>query len=246
IDIQMKPIKIDPKTIPPDASGDPRWFNTDAPGANWIKIADDKFGALDGHWIRRDVWDDLREVEEWRGAFVRLHDKLLGAWKYGKVCLNPSTHMRNTFSNIILAYMGDVNPADLKTYAKAAKALKAGAEDKFYREFENWGGFNNTFVSAEIGKLRDEFASLRDPGSIKNWIRKAASLPAELYQTNEKFFKMAVFIKARGQGLSVDDAAKKAERFLFNYSSIPPWVKHTKRWLSPFFTFTYKAIPLFA
>jgi len=72
------------------------------------------------------------------------------------------------------------------------------------------------------------------------------SAPAKAYEGNEWLFKMAVYIKARESGLSVDEAAKKAEKFIFNYADIPPWVKQVKRWVSPFFTFTYKAIPLFA
>ncbi|NNF99489.1 MAG: hypothetical protein HKM93_08935 [Desulfobacteraceae bacterium] len=216
------------------------------PPANYVKVDDDRFGALDGMHVRRDIWEDLREVEEWRGAFVRNYDKLMGAWKFGKVVLNPATHARNTMSNVMLAYMGDVNPADVKTYSRAAKALKTGPEDKFFKEAEEWGLFNDTFVSSEITKLRDELDVLRDGSRMKNWIRRAVSLPAEVYQGNEKFFKLAVFIKARNAGKSVDDAARKAEKYLFNYADIPPWVKHMKRWVSPFFTFTYKAMPLFA
>ncbi|MBC2741598.1 MAG: zeta toxin family protein [Desulfosarcina sp.] len=216
------------------------------PPANFVKVDDDRFGALDGTYVRKDIWEDLREVEEWRGAFVRNWDKLMGAWKYGKVVLNPATHARNTMSNLILAYLGDVNPADVKTYGKALKAVRQGEQNAHYKEADDWGLFNNTFITSEITKLRDELDGLRDVGSLKGWIRKAASLPAEVYQGNEKFFKMAVFIKARGDGATVDEAARKAEKFLFNYADIPPWVKHMKRWVSPFFTFTYKAIPLFA
>jgi len=229
---------------------DPTWVfrasrkMPDAP-ANFVKVNDERFGALNGLYVRRDIWDDLKEIEEWRGYVVRNWDRLLGMWKYGKVILNPATHARNTMSNIILAYLGDVNPTDLKTYTKAGEALKNGEANKFYKEAQEWGLFNDTFVSAEIAKFRDELEELRDPKSVKNWIRKVAGLPAGLYQGNERFFKLAVFIKAREGGASVDAAARKAEKFIFNYADIPPWVKHTKRWLSPFFTFTYKAIPLF-
>ncbi len=223
----------------------PRTRADDIP-ANFTKIDDERFGALDGLFIRKDVWADLKEVEEWRGFFVQKWDQTLGLWKYGKVVLNPATHMRNTMSNFMLAYLGDVNPTDVKTYTKAATALRKGEADQFYTEAEEWGLFNNTFISSEISKFRDELAELRDPGALKNWVRRAMSLPADLYQGNEKLFKMAVFIKARDGGATVDEAAQKAEHFLFNYSDIPPWVKQMKRWVSPFFTFTYKAIPLFA
>jgi hypothetical protein len=154
--------------------------------------------------------------------------------------------MRNGMSNMILAYLGDVNPTDVKTYSKAALAMKQAEKNRFYKEAKDWGLFNSTFYSSEIGKLRDELEAVRNPGQVRNFIRNAFSKPADLYEGNEKFFKLAVFIKARESGMDVEEAARKAEKFLFNYGDIPPWVKHTKRWLSPFFTFTYKAVPLFA
>jgi len=214
--------------------------------ANFVEVRGEAFGTLDGMYVRRDIWDSLSEIEDMRSQIGRNYDKLLGYWKAGKVIWNPATHMRNAMSNVILAYLGDVHPGDVKTYGKAFKAVRGKAADKFYKEAEDWGLFNNTFVSAEITKLRDELDSLRDVGTLKTWIRKATSMPGTLYEENEKLFKMAVFIKARESGASIDQAARKAEKFLFNYGDIPPWVKHSKRWVSPFMTFTFKALPLAA
>lgn len=234
-----------------DVSNNSAWampkqaFQNEVP-KNWIMVSDEKFGALDGMYVRKDIWDDLREVEEWRGAFVRNWDKMLGAWKYGKVVLNPATHARNFMSNMILAYFGDVNPGDVKTYTKALKSLNQGEDNIHFKEADDWGLFNDTFVSSEIIKMRDDLDAVQDGAQLKSWIKTAFEKPAELYQGNEKLFKMAVFIKARESGMDVDAAARKAEKFLFNYADIPPWVKHTKRWVSPFFTFTYKAVPVFA
>ena len=214
--------------------------------ANFVEIADERFGALNGKFVRNDIWSDLKEIEEWRGDIGRLYDKALGSWKYGMVVLNPSSHARNFMTNIMLAYLGDVSPADVKTYAKAVRALRRGEGDSLYKEAANWGLFNNTYVTSEIGKLRDQIDTLRDGKSIQNFIRSAVSLPADIYQGNEKLFKLAVFIKARETGASVDDAARKAEKFIFNYADIPPWVKVAKRWAIPFITFSYKAFPLMA
>lgn len=214
--------------------------------ANYVEVADERFGALNGKFVRKDIWNDLREVEEWRNGMGRLYDKVMGIWKAGKVIYNPATHARNCMSNAILAYLGDVNPWDLDVYAKAAGAVKNKRENAHYAEAKDWGLFNGTFVSNEIKKLRDTVDSLRDGAGVKNFLRDALSLPANAYQEEEEFFKMAVFIKAREGGGTVDQAARKAEHFLFNYNEITPWVKQMKRWVSPFFVFTYKALPLFA
>jgi len=235
-----------------DIADNPEWTMVRVKGerkppSNFVEVKGKQYGELNGKFVRNDVWTDLKEVEEWRTERGRIYDQLLSAWKLGKAVLNPATQARNFASNVVLAYFGDVSPTDVKTYSKAAKALMDKKTNKFYKEAEEWGLYNDTFYSAEIGKLRDSLKSVRgDSDKMKNWIRDAMSLPGIAYQGNEKFFKTAVFIKARESGLSVDQAAKKAEEYLFNYADIPPWVKFGKRWVSPFLTFSYKAIPLYA
>ena len=213
---------------------------------NFERVQGKQWGKLDGMWLRRDVKTDLSETFDWTSQFVKNWDKAMGLWKYGKVILNPATHARNFYSNMILAYFGDVSPTDVTTYTRAVKALKNGADDPHYKEAKDWGLFNNSFVQSEIMKLRQGVEGLRDGQGLQRFVRKAASLPAEVYQGNEHLFKMAVFIKARNSGLSVDQAARKAEKYIFNYNDIPPFVRHMRRWVSPFFTFTYKALPLAA
>jgi len=82
---------------------------------------------------------------------------------------------------------------------------------------------------------------LRDPSAVKNWLRKAIALPGQSYEASEKLFKTAVFIKARESGLSVEKAAEKAQKYLFDYSatSLPPFARQMRRWVAPFFTWTY-------
>lgn len=220
---------------------------------NYRLVEDEKFGALNGMYVRKDIWDDLREVEEFRNAFVQQWDKYQGIWKSWHVVWNPATQARNTYWNFIAARLADVPFSDVAkigagkgVYFKAGQALKQGKENKFYQEADKWGLFNNTFYSQELNKMRDGLESVRDGNGMKNWFRKAIDLPGQAYQGNEKFFKMAVFIKAREDGLDVDAAARKAEEYLFNYGDIPPIVKHVKRWGIPFLTFTWKAMPLIA
>lgn len=211
------------------------------PPANFKQVEGKQFGELDGKYVRKDVYSDLTEIIDVRNSFIKNWDTALGWWKFGKVVLNPAAHSRNIMSNTILAYMGDAGPADIARGADIV--LRQKENNVYYRDAKEWGLFNNTFARAEINKLRDGLQNLRDNKGMRNWIRKSLSLTESAYQKNEEVFKMAVYTKARLDGLNKDAAARKAEEFLFNYGDIPPWVKHTKRWVSPFFTFTYKAIP---
>ena len=214
--------------------------------ANYIKLYGKQWGPLNGQRVRNDVLADLEEVIDVRSNAEMNMDKIMGYWKFGKAILNPVTHARNAVSNTILAYFAGVNPADTHTYASAAKALKQGRENVHFKEAEDWGLFNNTFIESDISALRDELNEIRDGSKFAKWIRNAVSAPAALYDQSERFFKTAVFINARESGKTIDEAAKHAEKYLFNYQDIPPAVKHYKRWAAPFMTYTYKATPLLA
>jgi len=214
--------------------------------ANFTKLYGDEWGVLNGRRIRNDVLGDLQSVIDTRNGFERNMDKYLGYWKYGKAILNPATHARNAVSNAVLAYFGGVDPSDVGVYTKAASAIKNGREDKFFKEAEGWGLYNNTFIESDISAVRDELDQLRGASELATWIRKVASIPSTMYDQSERFFKTAVFIKQREGGATIDEAAKHAEKYLFNYQDIPPVVRHYKRWAAPFATYTYKAIPLLA
>ncbi len=212
-----------------------------------------KYGELNGYYVERGIAQNIDDVGEATNAFIRNWDKVLGFWKLGKAVWNPATQVANGASNVYLAWLGGVNPADLKTYSQAAQALKVRSKNKWFKEAEGWGLMNNTFSAAELSQFRksiDSFRTFPEKVStgqgVKDAIGKVFQTPATLYETSEQYFKMAVFIKSRKKGLSIDASAKRAEEYLFNYRDIPPIVKHYKRWASPFFTFTYKATGLFA
>lgn len=228
---------------PKHAKGTPR---TAAP-ANYTTLPQGKeWGPLSGRKVRNDVLADLEEVIDLRSNAERNMDKIMGLWKYGKAILNPVTHVRNFASNMTLAYFAGVDPTNVGVYGSAAKAVKEGRSNKYFKEAEDWGLFNGTFVDSDISVIRDELTELRDHNALAGWIRKAVSLPSTAYDQSERFFKTAVFINERDAGKSIDDAAKHAERYLFNYQDLPPGVKHYKRWVAPFVTYTYKSTPILA
>lgn len=230
-------------TWPRKARGDDEYIK--AP-ANYIKLEGATWGALQGRYVRNDVVGDLQEVIDWRSNAERNMDKIMGMWKYGKAILNPATHARNGVSNMVLAYFAGVNPGDVKTYKAAADAIKDGRTNKYFVEAEDWGLFNNTFVDSDISAIRDELVELRSRSQLANWVRKAVAVPSTMYDQSERFFKLAVFIKQRQLGHGIDASAKHAEKYLFNYQDIPPGLKHYKRWVSPFITYTYKSTPIIA
>jgi hypothetical protein len=225
------PKEIDPEMAPP----------------HFRQLKGSRYGELNGMYVDKEIAKDIDDVGEVTNEFIRNWDKVMGLWKLGKAVYNPATHIANTISNTFLAHLGGVSPGDTKTYTQAAQAIRSRSSNKWFREAEEWGLMNNTFSAAELSQFRKALGSFRQhPEEIntaekaKKFFGKWFNTPAVLYEKNEQFFKMAVFIKARKQGASIDQAATKAEEYLFNYRDVPPIVRHYKRWASPFFTFTYK------
>jgi len=221
--------------------------------AHFTQLKGERYGPLNGMYVDSLIAKDINDLGEVTNEFIRNWDKLLGFWKLGKAVYNPATHVGNFTSNVFLAHLGGVPPSDVKTYAQAAQALQSRMKNKWFKEAEGWGLLNNTFSAAELSQFRKKLSSFRDQPKtvttgqkVKDSIADGLSYPSALYEKNEQFFKLAVFIKARKQGETIDQAAKKAEEYLFNYRDVPPIVRHYKRWASPFFTFTYKASGLLA
>ena len=241
----LETVKTHPDWVFPKVKGQ-------RPPANYIKLGGKftedgkKWGALNGQYVRKDIVDDLQEVIDFRSNVERNMDKIMSYWKYGKAILNPATHARNAASNTVQAYFAGVNPADTHTYASAAKALKQGRENVYFKEAENWGVYNNTFIESDISVLRDSLDSVRSDSDLGGWLRKALTLPATAYDQSERFFKTAVFIHAREKGMTINEAGEHTMKYMFNYQDIPPVVKHYKRWAAPFITYSYKALPLVA
>ena len=234
-----------------EIADNPEWVIPDRKGSfkppNFKLVEGKKYGALDGQWVRRDVWGDLDKMVDTRNAFIRHWDKWLGMWKMGKVVYNPATQARNAASNAYLAWWSGVNPVtDAGVYTKAVKALANKKSDKYYKQFKDWGLYDNTFFQAELSRMRDKMGGLRTAKGAKEVLGDIAQIPATMYQGSEAFFKTAVAIKQLQMGKTVDEACKQAEKYLFNYGDVPSILKHVKRWSSPFATFTFKALPLFA
>lgn len=198
-------------------------------------------GALNGRWVRKDIATDLTEALTARHYIEEGMDKFLAPWKSAVVVYNPGSHIKNGVSGFFFSHLGGVSPWDVKTYASTAKALKEGRANRMYQEAEQSGLYANTFVNVEAGTLFNDLEKIKDGKALTSWIGKVSGFPAKVYEGNDKFFKTALFIKAREGGMSIEQAKNHAEEFMFNYQDIPPAVKHLKRWVHPFFTWAYKS-----
>jgi len=222
----------------------------DTKGWKWVpgqtKELQLRYGDLANKWVRNDIFDEINTITETRGQWARLYDRLLGSWKYGKTALNPATHGRNIFSNVILADFAGLSPLRLDVYAKAAREyLKKGP---LYQEALEQGLFGADWLQAEVKSL---FSATRGKKSMfdiigESWMGKVVKKPGQIYQGEEHFFKMAVYAHQRSMGATVEQAARHAHKYLFDYNDLAPVLKKLRRSPigGPFLSFTAKALPV--
>jgi len=210
-----------------------------------------KLGPLSGAMVDPYIWDDLNQAIAVRGNMIKAWDSVLSLWKTGKVVYNPATQVRNFLSNSILADFAGVPHHRIDVYARAARDFltKSG----YYEEAKNTPLLGKEWMGAEIKAFLNEAIDLKRIGNesvlvkMADVFKKIADQPGKLYQANEQYFKLLVYSHAReSMGMSIQDAAKHADKWIFNYQKIPPAIRWAKRWYSPFITFSYKAMPRMA
>jgi hypothetical protein len=207
----------------------------------------DKLGPLSGAFVDPFIYDDLNQAVKEYNQAIKAWDKFLRVWKAGKVVYNPATQFRNVMSNFILAWGADLAPWRMDVYSETAADY--WNKGKYYKEAKTTPLFGAEWAGTEIEPFLNDMQKIKTGNALTdgvNTIRKILAAPGKTYQGIEQFFKLAVFINERKNGASITDAAKKAEKWLFNYNKIPPAIRAARRWYAPFITFSYKAMPRMA
>jgi len=206
------------------------------------------YGALAGKYVHPKVFSDITELHRVRGNVEQLYDASIGAWKLGKVVLNPSTHMRNKISNKILLDMSGMGYGEQAKYAVKGlqHARRNSAEYQYAKKF-----FARTTLKSEIlddllrtsstAKGKTGFGRALD--SAKKGTKALVKKPAELYQHEEFTNKFMKYLQQRDLGKSQIEAVEEANKWLFDYGDLATWEKNIARRVVPFYTFPRKAIP---
>lgn len=250
-----------------------RWFNGIAKNPEWaspkissdpipegfVKLSDNKkLGQLSGAHVHPEIAADLETAIRVMETPERVWRKALGAWKFGKVIISPKTHVRNLMSNSVLAHLGGLPMYEQPIYlAKAASAMKA--KGNYWVSAKESGLLSDTFTNAELRTLFGQVESQMNGASATSlpekfgsiggaWkeVKRVGGKATKLYEAEEQWFKMAKYIhNIERKKMSPVDAAKDAEKWLFNYSKVTKFQeKYRSKWYgAPFATFTFKAIP---
>ena len=232
-------------------------FAKTKPFKDYLRLPDTKaLGALSKKYVSKPIYEDIQQFITVASKGERIYKTALGTWKYGKVIANPATHMRNLYSNTILADLGGLSPLRLDIYAQAIKELSK--KGKYYQELKSVSPIlHETFYAREIGDLLKAFETTKGISMFqkaRNMLSKLMKKGGDLYQAEEQWHKMALYIFNRKKGVVPEQAAKTAEKWLFNYREVPPLIEVLRgsrvggalgilSGAYPFITFSYKAIP---
>ena len=232
---------------------------------NWVKLARKKvkgtkgmpeYGALSGGWVPKDLYESMTDMSRVAGPVERVFTRLLSKWKYGKVILRPATHVRNLMSNMILNDLGGLPFYKVHRYAQAARAMREKGANVYYREaaktpllaLGGWAkyevGTDRALKTLSRGGKAEKFYDMWY--KARGRVQQAARVPSNMYDMEEKLFKMAKFIDNRKKGIAIREAYEDAMKWTFNYGEITPFVRGLRTWMMPFVTFSYKALPIVA
>lgn len=220
-----------------------------------------RYGALRGLWVRREIYDDLVGAQQFipRGASVA--ETLLGQggvltkatqwWKMSKVVLNPPTQVRNFLSNLVLLHLSGVPMHRIYSGELVGRAVKSiASKDRYYQIAKKYGLFATTFANQEGARIREEWIAAQDlegtgMAKLKAFGARLTNTASDVYGTIEAVGKIAKLIDAmEREGMKESDAMLAAHDALFDYSLVPRSVQYLRNQPlgSPFITFMYKAL----
>lgn len=227
----------------------PAWVaNTNTTG-NMIQMPNTAtMGALRGKWVIPEIGSDISGIVAARSQAIKIYDKALSAWKFGKVVLNPATHARNIMSNTMLLDMSGIN------HFQQARLLPRVVKDyinkgRLYQEARSGGLLGTEFYSVEASQFLNSYNLTPTEAHlprIMNVLKAPFRRAGETYQFEEQLAKMIKFTDMRTKGFGVEAAVRESEKWIFNYQKIPKFIEFARRFGSPFITFTYKALPRLA
>lgn len=77
-------------------------------------------------------------------------------------------------------------------------------------------------------------------------VQAAAGAMLDLYQAEDDVFRLAAWLRAKEEGSSDLEAGKAARKSFLDYQINAPWISAMRASAWPFFSFTYRAVPMLA
>lgn len=226
---------------------------TEITGTGGVK----RYGALAGKWVRNDVFSSISKTDQVENIATRAWRQALAIWKEGKTAMNPVSHYNNTVGNWMACSFAGIGLTDVRAYVKGFRSLLK--RDIDYLEAEDAGLFTGSFTREEIAQsLPPAFREYLLLAEDKSIVTRTGDIMmnvltwglrgklSKMYGMEDDLFKMVLYQHARKQGLTPEEAVDYAHQYVFTYDDLPKGARVLRDSILPFFSWTYKALPMLA
>jgi len=228
------------------------------------------YGALAGKFIPREVYENIFQInkitEGPQKPVARLYRQINQYWKASKTAWNPTVHVNNMVSNLVLLDLVDGNAAFLPAAVKAFTDQNSGKSVKILEEASNLGVFANNYVKRELdvlvpSKLKPAYYEM-DPNKnvFENALNAAGFIHKDLivknkfglqklsdyYALEDSIFRLALYMDRRKKGYSKVQAAQDARKSFIDYNIQAPGINALRALPTPFLAYTYRVVPILA
>ena len=230
------------------------------------------YGALAGKYLPREIYENIFQInkaaEGPASTFGKGYRALNQVWKASKTAWNPTVHINNMVSNLVLLDLVDGSARLLPSAVTAFKNQSAGKSVKILEEASNLGVFSSNYVKQELK------GGILDPDNIKpayynvdpkknvfengvdltGFIYKDLILKnklglsklSEYYALEDSIFRLALYMDRRNKGYSKVRAAQDARKSFIDYNIQAPGINALRNLPTPFLAYTYRVVPILA
>ena len=231
------------------------------------------YGNLAGKFLPEEIADNIVRTHNYitkkPGDFYKRYRSLNQLWKVSKTAFNPTVHINNSLSNVILydAMDGKDMFKNLRAGHNALMAAGRNQQSELYTIAKNYNVLDSDLVTQELKEITkilktdpysglkasdDEFNQAVSIGSImfknaKNSLfgfKTAADSMLKLYRYEDQVFRMALLRDRLAKGFSVEKAAADAKRSFVDYDINAPLINTMRNSVTPFLAYTYRIVPL--
>ena len=231
------------------------------------------YGNLAGKYLPAEIADNIVRTHNYvtkkPSEFYKRYRSLNQLWKVSKTAFNPTVHVNNTLSNVILYDLVDGKNLreNLSVGHKALMAAGKNQKSELYTLAKSYNVLDSDLVTQELKEITkflktDPYAKIKITddefnqattvagvifNDIKNsafGIKTAADSMLKLYRYEDQVFRMALFRDRLLKGFSVEKAAADAKRSFVDYDINAPLINTMRNSVTPFLAYTYRIVPL--
>ena len=228
------------------------------------------YGELAGKFLPREIYENIFQINEIAAGpkkpLYKGYRALNQIWKASKTAWNPTVHVNNMVSNLVLLDLVDGSASLLPAAVKAFKDQNAGKSVKILEEASGLGVFSSNVVKRELdvldpSKLKPAYYKI-DPKKnvfdnavgVSDFIYKDLILKnkfglqklSDYYALEDSIFRLALYMDRKNKGYNKVQAAQDARKSFIDYNIQAPGINALRALPTPFLAYTYRVIPILA